>query len=116
MVRPATDPGVPRGFAENRGVHYAPRIGFAWDIFGNGKTALRGGFGIFYNRQNLDAQILDAGFQIPLVQNSVVYFSTFEEFLGAEGFVSPQNVIGIDPIGKIPTVYNWSLGIQRDIG
>lgn len=43
------DPGVPRGEVPTRYYDFAPRFGFAYDVFGNGKTAIRGGFGIFYD-------------------------------------------------------------------
>ena len=41
--------------------NFAPRMSFAWDILGDGKTAVRGGFGMFYSREILGAFILMSG-------------------------------------------------------
>ena len=42
------DKGVPRGIAYNRYHHISPRVGVSWDPFGDGKTAIRAGAGMFY--------------------------------------------------------------------
>jgi hypothetical protein len=42
------DPTVPMGGFPTRGAYYQPRFGIAYDIFGNGKTVLRGGWGMYY--------------------------------------------------------------------
>ena len=42
--------GFPRGVVKNSYKTWQPRIGFAYDVSGNGKTVLRGGFGLFFER------------------------------------------------------------------
>ena len=42
------DPGVARGIITTNYNHFSPRVGFAWDPFGDRKTAIRGAAGIFY--------------------------------------------------------------------
>ncbi|MEP6642899.1 MAG: carboxypeptidase regulatory-like domain-containing protein [Acidobacteriaceae bacterium] len=43
------DKGVPKGLTSSYYKAFAPRIGLAWDPLNNGKTTIRGGFGLFYN-------------------------------------------------------------------
>jgi hypothetical protein len=42
------DAGVPRGIVNNQLTHFSPRLGLSWDPFGDGKTAIRAGAGMFY--------------------------------------------------------------------
>ena len=93
----------------------APRLGFAWDVTGDGRTAVRGGAGVFYDRYH-DDNILDL-IELPPVLNTYrTNYTTISELL-----VEPADARRRPPCGGStqftpPVVYNWSLGVQRDIG
>jgi hypothetical protein len=72
LINPATDTGfthVPHAFAHNvTKWNLEPRVGFAWDLFGNQKTSLRGGFGAFADMP-LEMQVIIAYLFNPPVYN-----------------------------------------------
>jgi hypothetical protein len=100
---------------DNRGIQYAPRIGFAYDVFGNGRTAIRSGFGIFYDRIQGD-QTYNLVQNPPLRLTPIVYYNNFNTYLQSSGSVFPNSIMGLSRSGELPNVMNWSFGIQQAAG
>jgi hypothetical protein len=96
-------------------IQVAPRFGFAWDVFGNGRTAVRSGFGIFPDRF-ADNQVLQLIQSPPVVITPTAYYTTLSSLSTAKLTSSPSIVFGIQNDWKPPTVYNWSFGVQQNIG
>lgn len=113
--------GVPRGFAETKNF-VSPRVGFAYDVFGDGRTALRGGFGQYIERLRQNNFNFGAGNQFPNGAGFGIFNTSIDNVTpgpvgGVIGATIRPQGYNIFPAGNtMPTIYSWNLGVQRDLG
>jgi len=108
--------GYPRGGYDSRGIQWGPRFGFAYDASGNGKTVVRGGFGISYDRVQGNIAFDQIANPPTVLQPQLLFGRLADLTPGQAGLIAPSGVVGYARDGKLPTIYSMNLGIQRDIG
>ncbi|HMH12680.1 MAG TPA: carboxypeptidase regulatory-like domain-containing protein [Edaphobacter sp.] len=118
MVREGTN-GLPKGGISYRWNNIGPRLGFAYDMYGNGKTALRGGFGIFFERYQQNVFNFSSVSNPPTVYTPSIYGGNIGNISSALVNGTPltptSGVLSTDGRGNIPTTYGYNLGIQQQL-
>ena len=107
--------GIDKQLYDNRGVHYAPRFGFAYDVGGRQSLVIRGGAGVFYDRAAGDTVYGMIEQPPTLVQPNLFYGRLQDITTGAAGTTAPPTIAAFDFTGKIPTVYTYNVGVQKSL-
>jgi len=120
LLDPAPTVGDP--WYKDSKLNFDPRVGFAWDVTGRSRTALRGGFGIFHEpvlaKNTLNGMVLLPPFwsapDVPLAQAGGLFpfVSQAQLEVLARG---PESVHSIDFEMKTPYMAHWSLGLQHTL-
>jgi type 1 fimbria pilin len=96
--------------------NFAPRLGVAWDLNGDGKSAIRAGFGDFYLRERLSPG-LNVGNNPPFIKTvtGLRYLDSNQDPCGCFGTTLGVPKSGREQAAKTPHNWQWNLSYQKEI-